>query len=81
VQPVEVSFRARPAGRQLGVDMANNFMLMTFFGLIADTAEDQAGHRRFSPKSETQWLIEFEARNMTEVTYYRKYQQSRRRCG
>jgi hypothetical protein len=27
------------AGQQLGVDMANNFMLMTLFSLIADMAE------------------------------------------
>ena len=33
------------AGRQLGVDMANNFMLMTLFSLIADTAEDPDGFR------------------------------------
>jgi hypothetical protein len=28
------------AGQQLGVDMANNFMLMTLFGLIADMSEN-----------------------------------------
>jgi hypothetical protein len=33
------------AGRQLGVDMANNFMLMTLFSLIADTAGDPDGFR------------------------------------
>jgi hypothetical protein len=33
------------AGQQLGVDMANNFMLMTLFSLIADTAEDPDGFR------------------------------------
>jgi hypothetical protein len=27
-------------GQQLGVDMANNFMLMTLFSLIADMAEN-----------------------------------------
>jgi hypothetical protein len=32
-------------GRQLGVDMANNFMLMTLFSLIADMAEDPDGFR------------------------------------
>jgi hypothetical protein len=33
------------AGPQLGVDMANNFMLMTLFSLIADMAEDPDGFR------------------------------------
>ena len=33
------------AGQQLGVDMANNFMLMTLFSLIADMAEDPDGLR------------------------------------
>jgi hypothetical protein len=33
------------AGPQLGVDMANNYMLMTLFSLIADTAEDPNGFR------------------------------------
>jgi hypothetical protein len=33
------------AGQQLGVDMANNFMLMTLFSLIADMAEDPDGFR------------------------------------
>ena len=33
------------AGQQLGLDMANNFMLMTLFSLIADTAEDPDGFR------------------------------------
>jgi hypothetical protein len=27
-------------GQQLGVDMANNFMLMTLFSIVADMAED-----------------------------------------
>ncbi|MDB5604264.1 MAG: hypothetical protein JWP25_1164 [Bradyrhizobium sp.] len=33
------------AGQQLGVDMANNFMLMTLFSLIADMMEDPDGFR------------------------------------
>jgi hypothetical protein len=33
------------AGQQLGVDMANNFMLMTLFSLIADMMEDADGFR------------------------------------
>ena len=33
------------AGQQLGLDMANNFMLMTLFSLIADMAEDPDGFR------------------------------------
>jgi hypothetical protein len=33
------------AGQQLGVDMANNFMLMTLFSLIADMADDPDGFR------------------------------------
>jgi hypothetical protein len=32
-------------GQQLGVDMANNFMLMTLFSLIADMAENPDGFR------------------------------------
>ena len=32
-------------GQQLGVDMANNFMLMTLFTLIADMAENPDGFR------------------------------------
>jgi hypothetical protein len=32
-------------GQQLGVDMANNFMLMTLFSLIADMAEHPNGFR------------------------------------
>jgi hypothetical protein len=33
------------AGQQLGVDIANNFMLMTLFSLVADMAEDPDGFR------------------------------------
>jgi hypothetical protein len=33
------------AGQQLGIDMANNFMLMTLFSLIADMGEDPDGFR------------------------------------
>jgi hypothetical protein len=33
------------AGQQLGVDMANNFLLMTLFSLVADMAEDPDGFR------------------------------------
>jgi hypothetical protein len=33
------------AGQQLGVDMANNFMLMMLFSLIADMADDPDGFR------------------------------------
>src|ERR1700722_476308 len=33
------------AGQQLGVDMANNFMLMTLFSLVADMAENPDGFR------------------------------------
>ena len=33
------------AGQQLGLDIANNFMLMTLFSLIADMAEDPDGFR------------------------------------
>jgi hypothetical protein len=32
-------------GQQLGIDMANNFMLMTLFSLLADMAEDPDGFR------------------------------------
>jgi hypothetical protein len=35
----------RAAGQQLGVDMANNFMLMTLFSLIADMSDDPDGFR------------------------------------
>jgi hypothetical protein len=33
------------AGQQLGVDMANSFMLMTLFTLIIDSAENPDGLR------------------------------------
>lgn len=33
------------AGQQLGIDMANNFMLMTLFSLVADMAENPDGFR------------------------------------
>lgn len=33
------------AGQQLGVDMANNFMLMTLFSLVADMADDPGDFR------------------------------------
>jgi hypothetical protein len=32
-------------GQQLGVDMANNFMLMTLFSIVADMAENPDGFR------------------------------------
>jgi hypothetical protein len=32
-------------GQQLGVDMANNFMMMTLFSIVADMAEDPDGFR------------------------------------
>jgi hypothetical protein len=32
-------------GQQLGIDMANNFMLMTLFSILADMAEDPDGFR------------------------------------
>ena len=31
---------SKEQGQQLGVDMANNFMLMTLFSLLADMADD-----------------------------------------
>ena len=47
--PVDEALKGRvhmsAAGQQLGVDMANNFMLMTLFSLIADMAEDPDGFR------------------------------------
>jgi hypothetical protein len=30
---------------QLGIDMANNFMLMTLFSIVADMAENPEGFR------------------------------------
>jgi hypothetical protein len=33
------------AGQQLGIDMANNFMLMTLFSIVADMAENPEGFR------------------------------------
>jgi hypothetical protein len=32
-------------GQQLGIDMANNFMLMTLFSIVADMAENPEGFR------------------------------------
>lgn len=32
-------------GQQLGIDMANNFMLMTLFSIIADMGKDPDGFR------------------------------------
>ncbi|WP_156439851.1 hypothetical protein [Bradyrhizobium valentinum] len=32
-------------GQQPGIDMANNFMLMTLFSILADMAEDPDGFR------------------------------------
>jgi hypothetical protein len=32
-------------GQQLGIDMANNFMLMTLFSIVADMAENPEGLR------------------------------------
>jgi hypothetical protein len=32
-------------GQQLGIDIANNFMLMTLFAILADTAENPEGFR------------------------------------
>jgi hypothetical protein len=32
-------------GQQLGIDMANNFMLMTLFTIVGDMAEDPDGFR------------------------------------
>ena len=32
-------------GQQLGIDMANNFMLMTLFSIMADLAENPEGFR------------------------------------
>jgi hypothetical protein len=31
---------SKEQGQQLGIDMANNFMLMTLFSLLADGADD-----------------------------------------
>lgn len=36
---------SKEQGQQLGIDMTNNFMLMTLFGILADTAEDPDGFR------------------------------------
>jgi hypothetical protein len=33
------------AGQQLGVDIANNFMLMTLFNILADMAQNPNGFR------------------------------------
>jgi uncharacterized protein YpuA (DUF1002 family) len=32
-------------GQQLGIDMANNFVLMTLFSIVADMAENPEGFR------------------------------------
>jgi hypothetical protein len=45
------------AGQQLGVDMANNFMLMILFSLIADTAEDPDGFRTDVKMRYSTWPI------------------------
>ena len=36
---------SKEQGQQLGIDMANNFMLMTLFSIVADMAEDPEGFR------------------------------------
>jgi hypothetical protein len=36
---------SREQGQQLGIDMANNFMLMTLFSILADMAKDPEGFR------------------------------------
>jgi hypothetical protein len=36
---------SKEQGRQLGIDMANNFMLMTLFSIVADMAENPEGFR------------------------------------
>jgi hypothetical protein len=36
---------SKEQGQQLGIDMANNFMLMTLFSIIAEMAEDPEGFR------------------------------------
>jgi hypothetical protein len=43
-EALKESFHMRP-GQQLGVDMANNFMLMTLFTIVGDMAEDPDGFR------------------------------------
>jgi hypothetical protein len=36
---------SKEQGQQLGIDMANNFMLMTLFSIVADMAENPEGFR------------------------------------
>jgi hypothetical protein len=36
---------SKQQGQQLGIDMANNFMLMTLFSIVADMAENPEGFR------------------------------------
>lgn len=51
-------------GQQLGIDMANNFMLMTLFSIVADMTEDPEGFRSNVKKG----LIELtEAHNLPGV--------------
>jgi hypothetical protein len=41
---------SKEQGQQLGIDMANNFMLMTLFSIVADMSEDPEGIRTFLRK-------------------------------
>jgi hypothetical protein len=41
---------SKEQGQQLGIDMANNFMLMTLFSIVADMSEDPEGVRTFLRK-------------------------------
>jgi hypothetical protein len=36
---------SKEQGQQLGIDMANNFMLMTLFSIVADMSENPEGFR------------------------------------
>jgi hypothetical protein len=43
-EALKESVQMRP-GQQLGIDMANNFMLMTLFTIVGDMSEDPDGFR------------------------------------
>ena len=65
-------------GQQLGIDMANNFMLMTLFSIVADMAEDPDAFRSDVKKALLDLVEDYELKGGPSATAWEARETARR---
>ena len=60
--------RYEAVNEQLGIDMANNFMLMTLFSIVADMAEDPDAFRSDVKKALLDLVEDYELKGVPSTT-------------